>query len=341
VLAALVRTCLTFFEVPGTALAPELTDSYDERTALASIRHFCGWAGGVTIAAIAYRYLFVDTPEFPSGQLNPHGYETYGLLGSAMMLIAILISAGGTHHRIPTLKQPPKERKVPLRQILRETRETLSNRSFLAIFSFGIFTSIAVGFAGAISIYLYTYLWELDTKIIATLVVSAIISAMVAAILSPIAAKRFGKKHAAMGFALLAGVSHPLPVALRLLDLMPENGGEALLPALIAFNIWSTALIIVTATLVSAMMADIVEESELATGRRSEGIFFAARSFISKSLTGLGIVAATIVLEIVEFPAQAEPGQVDPEIIWRLGAAYSPPYSAYSSPPCFVSRATA
>jgi GPH family glycoside/pentoside/hexuronide:cation symporter len=323
-MAVLVRTSLTFFEVPSTALAPELTDSYDERTTLSSIRHFCGWVGGITIAAVAYRYLLVDTPEFPRGQLNPGGYELYGLLGSAMMFIAILVSAGGTHHRIPMLKQPPKERRVPIRQMIRETRETLSNRSFLSIFAFGIFSSIAVGVAGAMSIYVYTFYWELDTKIISVLVLSGFFSAVIGAVLAPIAAKRFGKKHAAMGFAILAGIAHPFPVALRLFDLMPPNGSDALLPTLVAFNIGSTSLIIATATLVSAMMADIVEESELATGRRSEGIFFAARSFITKSLTGFGIVAATIVLEIVQFPDHAQPGQVDPDIIWWLGAGYSP-----------------
>ena len=70
------------------------------------------------------------------------------------------------------------------------------------------------------------------------------------------------------------------------------------------------------------MMADIVDESELETGRRSEGIFFAARSFISKSLSGLGIVFATILLEIVSFPTSADPVNLDTDIVWRLGAGY-------------------
>jgi Na+/melibiose symporter-like transporter len=90
------------------------------------------------------------------------------------------------------------------------------------------------------------------------------------------------------------------------------------------FNIVSTALIIAAATLVSAMMADIVEESELETGRRSEGIFFAARSFISKSLTGIGIVLSTVLLNLIDFPTHAQPGQLDPAVVWRLGAGYAP-----------------
>ena len=34
------------------------------------------------------------------------------------------------------------------------------------------------------------------------------------------------------------------------------------------------------------MMADLVEQAELKTGRRSEGIFFAAVTFIRKMVTG-------------------------------------------------------
>ena len=127
-----------------------------------------------------------------------------------------------------------------------------------------------------------------------------------------------------MFFAFLAGILVPLPVALRLVGLMPENDSTALLPTLIAFNVVAIAQVIAASTLVSSMMADIVDESELETGRRSEGIFFAARSFISKSLSGLGIVFATILLEIVSFPPSADPANLDTDIVWRLGAGYIP-----------------
>ena len=323
VCAALVRTCLTFFEVPSTALAPELTELYDERTILLGIRYFCGWAGGIAIAAIAYGFLFVDTPEM-DGRLIPSGYERYGLIGASMMFVAILISAGGTHHRIPTLKQPPAKRKIRFGELISETRESFSNRSFRAIFIFGIFSATGSGFAGALSIYLYTYLWQLSAKATAPLVLSGILSAAIATYTAPALSTRLGKKRASMAFAISAGILVPLPVALRLVGLMPENGSAALLPALIFFNVVAIAQVIAASTLVSSMMADIVDESEIETGRRSEGIFFAARSFISKSLSGLGIVFATVLLEIVSFPTSADPATLDTEIVWRLGAGYVP-----------------
>ena len=93
---------------------------------------------------------------------------------------------------------------------------------------------------------------------------------------------------------------------------------------LIVYNVIEIGLIISSTTLVSAMIADVVEESELVTGRRSEGIFFAARSFISKSVSGLGIMLGTLLLSAVEFPQDAKPGEVDPQIVENLGYGYVP-----------------
>ena len=72
------------------------------------------------------------------------------------------------------------------------------------------------------------------------------------------------------------------------------------------------------------MVADIVEESELRTGRRSEGVFFAARSFIGKAVHGIGVMTATVLLVAIEFPQDAKPGEVDPGIVVNLGLVYVP-----------------
>jgi Na+/melibiose symporter-like transporter len=72
------------------------------------------------------------------------------------------------------------------------------------------------------------------------------------------------------------------------------------------------------------MVADIVEDSELTTGRGSEGVFCAARSFIGKAVHGIGVLTATLLLVAIEFPQGAKPGDVDPGIIANLGLAYVP-----------------
>jgi Na+/melibiose symporter-like transporter len=72
------------------------------------------------------------------------------------------------------------------------------------------------------------------------------------------------------------------------------------------------------------MIADLVEQAELKTGRRSEGIFFSSVTFVRKTVQGLGLMAASFVLALAEFPAGATVEQVSDESVWLLGAYYVP-----------------
>ena len=54
VVAVVVRTFITFYEIPSSALAPELSDDYDQRTSFLSYRLFFAWYGGLTMLALAF-----------------------------------------------------------------------------------------------------------------------------------------------------------------------------------------------------------------------------------------------------------------------------------------------
>jgi Na+/melibiose symporter-like transporter len=144
----------------------------------------------------------------------------------------------------------------------------------------------------------------------------------------------------------LAALLAPTPIVGRLVGLMPPNGSAALVPTLFVFSVIEVSLVIIMSILVSSMVADIVEESELATGRRSEGVFFAARSFIGKTVHGIGVLTATLLLAAIEFPQDAKPGLVEPDVIFDLGLVYVPAvFSVYVIAVLFVaayriSRAT-
>ena len=51
--------------------------------------------------------------------------------------------------------------------------------------------------------------------------------------------------------------------------------------------------------MLDSMMADVVEESEVDTSRRSEGLFYATRSFAAKAMSAGGIFLAGIIVSIV------------------------------------------
>ncbi len=324
VVAALVRALIAVYEIPSASLVPELTDGYDERTSVLSYRFFFGWWGGLTMTVIAYAVLLQPDAGHPVGVLNPDGYRRYGLVASIVMMAAILISAVGTHAFIPVLKRPPIAGRLGLRGIFRELGDTLANRSFLALFCAGVFAAMGAGMAAALAIYLNTYFWELTSGQMSLLVLGAFVSAMIAVATTPALSRRLGKKAAAMLVSTAAIVLAPAPIFLRLAGWFPANGTPVLLPILFLFNLITITLVIMSGILTSSMVADIVEDSEVITGRRSEGVFVAANSFVQKAVSGVGILASTVLLGVIGFPHDAKPGAVDPAVVRRLGLVYAP-----------------
>ncbi len=49
------------------------------------------------------------------------------------------------------------------------------------------------------------------------------------------------------------------------------------------------------------MVYDVVEDGQLSTGRRDEGLYLSANGFIQKIISGLGVVIVGLLLEIVGF----------------------------------------
>ncbi len=319
-----VRTFITFYEVPSSSLVAELTDDYDQRTSFLAFRSFFGWVGGVTLAVIALSFFLVKTPDIPNGYFNVEGYGKYGLLASVMIFVSILVCAGGTHHRIPYLKAPPPKRDLTIGRIFKEIFETVSERSFLALFLATLFGYVAGGLSASLNHYLNGFFWQFTTDQVSALTLSIYISAPLALVCAPLAGKIWGKKAAAIGIGAIAFTLAPAPYFLRLAGLMPENGDPLLFYVMMAVIIIDVALIISVQILTASMIADVVEQSEVRTGRRSEGIFFASISFVRKMVSGLGIMMASTILELAKFPPKALPGMVPEESVRLLGAYYAP-----------------
>jgi glycoside/pentoside/hexuronide:cation symporter, GPH family len=326
VISVLIRTCITFYETPSSALAPELSDNYDQRSSLLSLRFFFGWTGGNLMAVIMFVVLFpaFATPTIPNGQFNKDAYSTYGLIASVMIFVAIMVSALGTHKRIVHLKAPPPVRSLTIGLIFKEIFETLANRSFIALFLAAIFGAIASGLSASMTFYFTSFFWGFTPQQTGLLTISVFVSAIIGAVMAPIVTKSIGKKQGAMIIGLVAFLGAPLPVVLRLLGVMPENGDPTLFWIVMLANMVDTGLIICFQILSASMLADLVEDAEIKTGRRSEGIFFAASTFIRKSVQGLGVITAGFVLAAAQFPAGVKPDQIPEEALTRLGLFYVP-----------------
>ena len=108
------------------------------------------------------------------------------------------------------------------------------------------------------------------------------------------------------------------PYVLRLAGWFPEPGSPLLLPVLLTIFAANTACGVSAFILGAAMLSDVVEESEVRTGKRSEGVFFAGGFFVQKLVGGLGIFMASAILAFAQFPQGARPGMVPTETLDRL-----------------------
>jgi glycoside/pentoside/hexuronide:cation symporter, GPH family len=324
--AVLIRGFISLYEVPSSALAAELTLGYDERTVLLSYRYFFGWIGGLLLYVIAFRFLFTPDAHHAVGQTNPVGYARYGMLAAGMMLFAILASSWGTHDRIPSLAQPPARRES-LGEMVRDIFRAWSHRSFLFLTLSGVATSMALGLNASMNFYINTYFWGLTAKQISVLAAAVVIGAVVALNLAPQVSRRIGKRAAAIWLMSLSVATSLTPMSARLLGLMPPNHTTGVFVVVLIQSIVSVALGVAGQTLISAMIADVVEEGELRTGRRSEGVYFSASIMVAKAVSGLGIFAASGLLGLIAFPAKADPDHIAPAVLVRLALAYAPTYA--------------
>jgi glycoside/pentoside/hexuronide:cation symporter, GPH family len=322
--AVVVRSLITFYEIPSTALGAELSENYDQRTELFGYRYFFGWWGGLTMTVLALQVFLRPDAHHPVGQLNPEGYVTYGAVSGLVMFAAITLSAAGTHRFIPFLKAPPKvERRSPI-EVLRHVGRTFGNPSFIAIMGSAIFSSMASGLTLALNSYFVTYFWLLTSAQYAILLVSAYLGAFLALVLAPALSRRIGKKTATIVIYMFTALIGPLPIILRLLGLFPPNGSPLVLPLLFLNTVVTVTLAITAGINGTSMIADIAEDNELKTGQRSEGLLFSASSVIAKSVTGVGIFLSGVVLSVVHFPEKAQPGHVPQATLLNMMYVYLP-----------------
>jgi GPH family glycoside/pentoside/hexuronide:cation symporter len=189
-------------------------------------------------------------------------------------------------------------------------------------------TILIIAFAGGIemtlNVYFSRYFWQLTEAQISLLSMSNFVSATLALILAPLLAAGRDKKKVLINIFLFTVVFGQIPIILRLVGFFPENGHPALLPILVIHSMIIVTAIIMVGILISSMLADLVEDSQRKTGRRSEGLFFAAYGFSGKAVNGFGILGAGLILELIRFPVMTAPDKIDPQVMTNLGLIVVP-----------------
>jgi Na+/melibiose symporter-like transporter len=317
----LLRTAQTLYQVPHLALGAEMTTDYGERSVLMSYNTAFSLIGTSGVSYLAWSYFGT----LDAGTSDRQGYVTLTTMIAVVVIVMIFASAWFTRDQIPRLSKVPED--LPpfnARELLDEIRTCLTNQNYKMLLLGMIFLSATLGLHETLSSHIGLFFFELGEDQIRYLALGAPIGLLIATALTPKLHLWFDKRDALMAGIIGMVTAVAGPITLRLLGWFPENGSPsvfAILCVLKGTSYCASAIMVIS--LVSTL-GDVTDEHQLLTGRRQEGIFFAARSFFSKLTSGLGHLLAGIAIDLIHFPIGVQPGEVPSNVLYQFGVVAGP-----------------
>lgn len=319
-----MRTALTMFLVPAYAIVAELTADYDERTRLLTGFHVVDSVFNNGMSVLMYAFWLVPTEQISDGVMNPEGYQNAGLLGAVVIVVSILVFAIGLRRFIPRLRQYQVDTSPSPGQFFRQVADVFNSVSARVVVLSGVLYYAGTGTYVALWVYIYSYFWEFTNEQISIIVIPMAL----AGLFLPPAMARWAagreKKTVAKAGLLGAMAINVVPIGLRLLGFFPENGSEALFRIMLVAGFFETILFLVFDICWRSMIVDLTERTELATGRRNEGVISSTITFATKCADALGTLIAGTLLSLIAFPTETAVGDVPPDVIAKLGLIYGP-----------------
>lgn len=336
VFTVLNRTAMTLYHVPHLALGAELSADYDERTMLVAIRQFLSTSGHLVVFGLGFGLFFAPTDVFENGQLNAAAYPPFAFTLAIIMFITIWWSAWGTRSCIPHLPGPSGSlSNVGIGQMMRENLQAMKSRSFIWLMVGYTIIIVVYGVGSASSLYMFTFFWELSRFQLLLVLLASALGSLLGYVVATRLFIRLDKRNAMILGGLLWVFFHSLPVVLYFLGLAPEDGSWAL-TVFLTLNYTllgaSIAQLIVGA---SSTMADIADESELATGNRQEGVLFGAASFAAKCTNAMGSLIAGSILRFIDWPtgeAVKTAADIPPDTLVQMAAIFGPGVAVLAIP---------
>ncbi|MFT7090245.1 MAG: Na+/melibiose symporter-like transporter [Candidatus Azotimanducaceae bacterium] len=298
-----LRLSLTLYHVPHLALGAELSDDYRERSVVYGYNSVLGMVGGASAYFLAWTYL----GQAEGGISEAANFLPIGIVVGSAAATLVLVSALFTKDLVPRLKQITEE--LPpfsLKQLTEEILDCFRNPNYLWLVLGLLCISATNGLREAMNAYVGLFFWELVPNQLRFFGLATPLAFIFAFFATPWLNNRFEKVGTMMGGIGVLVIAQALPPTLRLLGLIPENGHPAIFPMLL-------------------VAIDIADEHELNTGRRQEGIFFSARTFVGKATGAIGLLLGGIAIDIIGWPTGVKSAdQVDPETIFSLGLIEGP-----------------
>jgi GPH family glycoside/pentoside/hexuronide:cation symporter len=272
-ISLLFNTAFTAINLPYTALTPELTQDYNERTSLNSFR-FAFSIGGSILALVLGVVISLVIPGVQQEGLR---YLILGAICGVLSVIPLYWCVWGTRARILSHQNQGQEsNEAEELPFVEQFKVAFSNRPFLYVIGIYLFSWLAFQLTASIIPYFVVNCMKMDSYFAVALIVQGV--AIVMLFVWTAVSRRVGKRA-----VYFMGMSLWIIAQGGLFFLQP--GQEVLLYMLAAM----AGVGVATAYLVPwSMLPDVIELDELKTGQRREGVFYAFMVLLQK----IGLAAA-------------------------------------------------
>jgi GPH family glycoside/pentoside/hexuronide:cation symporter len=292
VVAILLDFAFTAVNVPYAAMTAELTQDYDERTRLSSVRMSFSIVGGV-LAAFFHGIIVSLFPADPK-----LGYAVSAAIWAVAIAGPCFITFFGTKEPDFAINAKPAAQGPGF---LEGFRIALSNRAFILVTVIYMLSWLAIQFAQN-NLQIFTKDWiRLDMQLFSFLLLAIQFSSFIWVLIWAKVSERIGKQkvyYLGAGFFVLA--------LMGLFFLQPgQVAGTFLLAAMAGIGISVGYLV------PWSMVPDVIELDELETGQRREGVFYGFFVFLQKMGLALGLFVSGWALDLAGY-INATPGQPDP-----------------------------
>ena len=299
--AIVFNTFYTIVNLPYTALTPELTQDYNERTSLNSFR-FTFSIGGSILSLILAQVIFASVAD------AAQRYLILGGICAVLSTLPLYWCVFGTrarsvevaqHHLTSSVEEP-----APL-PYLQQMRIVFTDRPFLFVIGIYLCSWLGVQITAAILPY-FVVNWLGQPSSIFTAVALAVQgTALVMLFVWSAVSARVGKKA-----VYFMGMVIWIIAQAGLFFLQPSQSGLIFPLAIMAGVGVSTAYLIPW-----SMMPDVIELDELNTGQRREGVFYGFMVLLQKIGLAIGLFLVGQALNAAGFieSAAGEPAPIQPD----------------------------
>ena len=313
IIGVISQVFFTVVNLPYTAMTPELTQDYNERTSLNSFR-FGFSIGGSIFSLILATIIFENIAD------RQQQYLILAAICAAIAVLSLYWCVWGTRDRIMAyeasrteIESPPS---IPIKEQL---KIVFSNKPFLYVIGIYFFSWLAVQVTGSIIPYFVVNYMRIRDSDVPKVLIGVQGTALLMLFVWSFLSKKFGKK-----IVYFIGISLWIIADVGLFFLQPGQNLLMYFLAIIAGIGVSTAYLIPW-----SMIPDVIELDELNTGQRREGIFYSFMVFLQKFGLVLGIFLIGIALQASGFkeatPGQSLPTQTDSAVFAiRIATAFIP-----------------